>query len=366
MPEEKDPEVSPIESKEKRERRIEQEKQDLLARVGSSNLSTMRHRVAWLLNHFPRSRNSDIALQIKYWEAFDKEIFNGAYVKVEDLYKLTRLTSIARERARIQNQYRLFLADQAVQEHRGTLEESEREKAVEVPDYPVYAVFLDESGKTSNELIVGSLWFLSSGAESIALHLASNELKEKSKFTGEFHFASMNKNEVGIYKKLIDIFVDKGGTIRFKSISVERHGIKNIQTALNDLYYLLLTRGIDHEISTGRAPLPRILNVWKDLEEVGADKLLMANLENMLKQAAASVYENKLIVEQCVAIDSKSNVFLQVADLVASSVNRILSRSGETYNHKDELADHLVNRLGINMTSDLDISVGDLAAHIRL
>ena len=66
MPEEKDPEVSPKESKEKRERRIEQEKQDLLARVGSSNLSTMRHRVAWLLNHFPRSRNSDIALQIKY------------------------------------------------------------------------------------------------------------------------------------------------------------------------------------------------------------------------------------------------------------------------------------------------------------
>ena len=52
----------------------------------------------------------------------------------------------------------------------------------------------------------------------------------------------------------------------------------------------------------------------------------MANLEVKLKQAAASIYENKLIVEKCVAIDSKSNIFLQVADLVASSANRVLSR----------------------------------------
>jgi len=279
---------------------------------------------------------------------------------------LPRLNSLVRARARIQNEYRLFLADPAIRERRGKLEVGEREKAVQTTDYPVYAVFLDKSGKTSSNLIVGSLWFLSSGAESLALHIATNELKEKSKFAGEFHFATMRKEEVDVYKELIEIFVSKGGMISFKFISVERHGIKNIQTALDDLYYLLLTKGIDHEISTGRAPLPRILNVWKDLEEVGSDKLLMENLGNMLKQAAASVYENKLIVEQCIALDSKSNVFLQVADLVASSVNRILSRLEGTCNHKDELADYLVGRLGISLNQDLEVTFGDLAAHIKL
>lgn len=47
--------------------KIEEERQELLTRVASSELSNMRHRVAWLLNQFPSTRNSDIALQIKYW-----------------------------------------------------------------------------------------------------------------------------------------------------------------------------------------------------------------------------------------------------------------------------------------------------------
>jgi Protein of unknown function (DUF3800) len=81
----------------------------------------------------------------------------------------------------------------------------------------------------------------------------------------------------------------------------------------------------DHENSTGRAPLPRTLQVWKDLEEVGADKLLMANLVDKMQHSAASIYENQLVVKDFNAVDSKGNAFLQMADLVAGSANRILS-----------------------------------------
>jgi len=351
---------------EDKKQRVEREKQELLAQVAASKTSTMRQRVAWLLNHFPGTRNSDIALQIRYWEIFNPDTVKGDHVRFEDLYRLPRLTSLSRERARIQNHYRLFLADEEIRERRGTLEEEEREKAIEIPDYPVYAVFLDESGKTSPHLIVGSLWFLSSGTESLDLYRDSQELRRKRKFEGEFHFADMKKDQVDIYKELIDIFLTKGGMISFKFASVPKHGIKNIQAALGDLYYLLLTKGIDHENSTGRAPLPRIIQAWKDSEEVGADKLLMANLEDKMKQAAASVYQNKLVVDNLVAMDSKSNVFLQVADIMASSVNRILSRLGEARNHKDDLADYLVSRLGISLTADLEVQIGDIAAHIKL
>jgi hypothetical protein len=177
------------ETTEEREKRLERERGELLARVAASEISTMRNRIAWLMNRFPDTRNSDVVLQIRHWEVFESDIFNGRSVQVDDLYKLTRLTSVARERARIQNQYRLFLADPAVQERRGTLEEDEREKAVKTPDYPVYTVYLDESGKTSPHLIVGSLWFLSSGMESLDLYRESQRLKEVRKFDGEFHFA---------------------------------------------------------------------------------------------------------------------------------------------------------------------------------
>ena len=345
---------------------MEKERQVLLTQVGSSDVSTLRQRVAWLLNRYPSTRNSDIALQLKHWETFEAETFHGSYIATEDYSRLTRLTSIARERARIQNQYKLFVADPEVREHRGTLSEDERETARTTPDHPVYAVFLDESGKTSSHLIVGSLWFLSSGSESFQLLRSTNDLKDRRRFKGEFHFAEMSRNDVEIYKELIDIFLTQGGTISFKFISVPRRGLGDIQAALGDLYYHLLIKGIDHEHSNGRAPLPRILQVWKDSEELGADKLLMANLEDRLRQAAVSVYENRLVVDNLTAVDSQSSVFLQVADIMASSANRILSRSGESRNHKDELAEYLLERLGISLTPDLDVLTGDLAAHIRI
>ena len=92
----------------------------------------------------------------------------------------------------------------------------------------------------------------------------------------------------------------------------------------------------------------------------------MANLKDRVKQTAASVYENRLVVDKLVAVDSQSSVFLQVADIMASSANRILSRTGESRNHKDELAEYLLERLGISLTPDLEVLTGDLAAHIKI
>ncbi len=92
----------------------------------------------------------------------------------------------------------------------------------------------------------------------------------------------------------------------------------------------------------------------------------MANLADRIKQTSASLYENRLFVQEFVAADSKSSIFLQVADLMASSVNRILCRGEQPRNQKDELADYLVQRLGISTTPDLEVLMGDIAAHIRL
>lgn len=366
MPENQEQPVSTEEARAARERKIEEERQVLLTQVGSSYASTLRQRVAWLLNRYPSTRNSDIALQLKHWETFERETFHGSSIAIDDYPRLTRLTSIARERARIQNQYKLFLADPGVREHRGTLEEDERETARTTPDHPVYAVFLDESGKRSSHLIVGSLWFLSSGSESFQILRSTNDLKKRRKFSGEFHFAEMSRNDVETYKELIDIFLTQGGTISFKFISVPRRGLGDIQAALGDLYYHLLVKGIDHEHSSGRACLPRILQGWKDSEELGADRLLMANLEDRLKQAAASVYENRLVIDSLATVNSQSSIFLQVADIMASSADRILSRTGESRNHKDELAEYLLERLGISLTPDLHVLTGDLAAHIKI
>lgn len=61
MTEDQEP-VSPQLAMEDRKKKIEEERQVLLTRVGSSDVPTLRQRVAWLLNRYPSTRNSDIAL----------------------------------------------------------------------------------------------------------------------------------------------------------------------------------------------------------------------------------------------------------------------------------------------------------------
>lgn len=348
------------------EEKLDAERQELLNRVSSYSVNTLRDRVAWILNHYPETRNSDITLQLKYWETFESDVYNGYSIAPDDLYKLTKLTSLVRERARIQNQYKLFLANLEVRQQRGTLAEEEKEKAIaDKPEFPVFVVYMDESGKTATHLLVGSVWFLI-GHQTSILSIEIRKLKERRNFKGEFHFKEMKADDLPIYKELINIFLQYANAVSFKLISVPRVGIKSTQDALAELFYYLLVKGVDHEEKTGRAPLPRTLQVWKDAEEAGSDKLLLAKVEDRLKQAVQSIYKDKLIFEFFVAVDSKDNLFLQVADLLISSVNRILNRSGEKRTHKDEFAEFLLDSLGVDITLSPNEKVADMMVHLSL
>jgi hypothetical protein len=68
---------------------IEEGRGALLHAVSSGRLDTLQERVAWILNHSPDTRDSDIALQIKYWEAFEPDLGAGEYIRKDDLYRLT-------------------------------------------------------------------------------------------------------------------------------------------------------------------------------------------------------------------------------------------------------------------------------------
>jgi hypothetical protein len=43
----------------------------MLAEIGDSRLGTIELKVAFLLQHYPETRESDIALCIRYWERFE-------------------------------------------------------------------------------------------------------------------------------------------------------------------------------------------------------------------------------------------------------------------------------------------------------
>ena len=327
------------------EERREQERVNLLQAVSAGKLDTLQGKVAWILNHYPSTRDSDIRLQLEYWEAFQPELLSGEFVRKQDLFQLTRLTTLTRARAKIQNTYRLFVASPEVRKQRGTLSDEERDKAGEQrPPYPLFAVYADESGKTGKFLIVGSVWFLHP-PEILSFMRTVSAWRTLHKFEGEFHFSEISSSKLPYYLAFADLLIENSTVLSFKAVSVERAGIKSVETALEQLYYLLLIRGVEHEHSTGRAPLPRGIQLWKDLEELGKDKLFLASLEDELRQAATTRFNDQLFVDDLEAIDSKGQILVQIADLYTSSINRVLNAEGKREGPKDQFADYFLTAL---------------------
>lgn len=345
--EEKDPKTK-RDKKELSQEELEKEQQAIFDAINSQSSKTLRDKVAWILNHFTAARDSDITLSLKYWEQFQPELFNGKVIHRDNLFKLTKTTSLTRERARIQNVFKLFLASEKVRKQRGKLEEQQYATALATqPDFPVSLIYADESGKNDKFLIVGSLWILK-GYESWRLQNRITEWKESRNIDFEFHFAEMTKHKLKHYKALIDLLHEESSLLGFKALSIQKEGITNIDKSFEDLFYHLIAKGIAHDNTSGRAPIPRTIQFWKDADSPGGDKLLLINLEERLQRLSQSpIYKDKLYIDLVKAQDSKKFIHIQLTDLFTGAVNRTLNFDNPTKNYKDEFAEYFLTKFNV-------------------
>lgn len=328
-----------------KEERLAKEKANFLEKLASGDTNHVQTRVAWILNRYPSARDSDVTLQVQYWRTFNRDLLSGPNtVTLENLYQLTRLTDIARARAKIQNEYHLFQASDVVRKRRTAKEGEERERQIDdQPPLSTLTVYSDESGKTDTHLIVGSVWFLS-GEDVGRVTLALDEWRDKVGFRDEFHFTKVNERNVDRYLNVINILDTFATTISFRAITIERRGHTDLSRVLDDLLLHLLVRGVKHEHESGRAPLPRSISVFKDAEEESRDKLAVENLTFHLKNASKSQFGGKLHVSLISAIDSKALIPLQLADLFIGSLNRRLNGNLDGTHAKDRFAQAFLDR----------------------
>jgi hypothetical protein len=252
------------------------------------------------------------------------------------------------------------LASDEVRKHRGKLEEEQREWAIETkPDYPVYTVFVDESGKTSDYLIVGSLWILDHMAN-IHIFNEVNELRKDMKTDYEFHFKDLNSRKKDYYMGILNIITKYSSTLSFKASSVERAGNKNINNTLALMMSYLLIDGIEHENSTGRAPLPRTLQMVKDRDEIGSDRIMLREIRARVENVKKSKYGSDLFIDDFDTVDSKGHIFLQIADLFTSSINRVLNIKSDREHIKDEYARDFLTRFGVSVEDGIITNIGDI------
>lgn len=336
----------------------------LVESIAAQKRKTLQERVCWLLNNFSATRNSDITLQLRYWAEFESDIYKGQSVSAHDLYRLTPLTSLTRARAKIQNQYGLFLAKTEVRKRRKTLEGREYEKQIEtIEDYPSITVFADESGKVQEHFVVGSVWFLDS-RDTLRFTQEVARWKDSIGFHSEFHFKELNDENKQFYIAFVELAMRLSTSISFRYVTVPRRGLGNVQNAFKKLYTLLMLRGLEHDLKVGRVTLPRALSLWKDAEELGADKMMLAEIRTELDSASASRWERKLFLETFEAVSSEKNTLVQLSDLFTSAVSRSLNRkSSNSSNAKDVVSDAILNQLGALSSSTCEFE-SDVAAKL--
>lgn len=332
------------------------ERARVLAASLSRKSSRTLDRVAWVLNRFPETRDSDVELMLAYWRSF--EDWNGGVVTVQQLREFTLHGPLARCRATIQNRLGLFQASLPVRSRRGILREEEREAARNAPGRsPTLTVFTDESGKTDKYLIVGGVWFSRHG-DMFEVDDELREWRRRENFEKELHFKEVTESDIGLYRQAFEIVVGRSSSVSFKASKLVRTGVRNVDEALTDMFYHLAIDGVLHEHDTGRAPLPRTLTFWKDLDEPSRDQLRLANLRDRVAQAAATRFDGRLALGEFVAVDSKRADLMQVADLFVSAIGRRLNNPASPPKAKDRLADEILRLAGIPDGPD-DAPVGD-------
>lgn len=363
-PIEKKSERKITESPEDRAARVAHEREELLTSVAAFQADTLQRRVAWILNYYPETRDSDIALQLNYWRHFD-EIDADDGVSAQNLYKGTRLTSLARARAKVQNTYQLFQASPAIRKRRGQLSDEEREKHIEdVPRNPGLVVYADESGKEAPTLVVGSLWFLLP-IDTVRFMAAIDQWKDANGFEGEFHFSEINKLSVDTYIEFGHFLADQSAMVTFRAVTAANTGHKHVDPVLETMTYHLLARGVEHEHQSGRAPLPRHLIFYKDDSEAGRDQVTLSELRDRLINTAAARFNNQLTLGDFFAVSSKSLSIVQCADLFAGAVSRRINFHGQN-SPKDRFAQEFLAALGMPSGATHQETVDGMAVTLAL
>lgn len=332
--------------------RLEKEAAELQASLRDGVISDVKTRVAWIMNLFPSTRNSDVALTLKYWELFQPELYNAVAMSPRNLFKLERETTIVRVRAKIQNEYQLFPAEAGIRRKRRELEEDVKEAVVEdKPERNIVFVYADETGKNADFVCVAAVWVLT-GYAIFKLSHAIRTWQESSPWANsEIHFTDFKKHHQPALPAYLDLVATNREFLSFKVIAVERSTLKRpIDEIVRRLHEFMLVRGARHEIDNKRLKLPHEISLTVDAEQ-SLDVIACSDIKSRVAASFKADYGDRLSIDDVSTISSHRSELVQLADVVAGAVNRRKNHKGER-GYKDEMADMIIDRLQIQLEQD--------------
>lgn len=330
----------------------------LISAISKGQDKSLKQKVAHILNHFPAARDSDITLTIRLLKTFYPEYVDGnERMDIRSMYELPKFYDMQRLRAKIQNDYGLFLASPEVAAFRKNKQYTKAEEfASKKPDYNSVFVFTDESGKTQDYLIFGSIWIYSP-IEHIRLLKSLDDWRQKKKPFKEIHFAEINHAEhADIAIDFFKIALGSADYIGFKALVVDAKGVNSgrMTEAMYEGITQLLINGVKTDIKRRRATPPLNLHLAKDADPA-TDILKLSDLNTKTITAFQTIFpQGEATLESVANPLSEKSDLIQIADLFTGAIGRWVNigvTKSDT-NAKAQLAREIGNCLSFRIDKD--------------
>src|SRR5690606_6303960 len=91
------------------------------------------------------------------------------------------------------------------------------------------------------------------------------------------------KAKLQAFKDFFVKFISLNPTCGFKLIAVKNTGFRGVGAPITDLTFHVIRKGLESDHETGRAPLPRNIQIWMDEESEGSDHLKVENLKERIE-----------------------------------------------------------------------------------
>jgi len=337
----REPELSPEEAT---------HRQQILAAVADSRLATSEQRVAHILQRFPETRDSDIALSIQYWRMFQADVLERwKTLDLEVLFELDKIETLGRLRRMLQNDLRLF---RGVEDSRLARESRQTEFyqyfAAHQDSLPEIRFYLDETGAEGDKPYRGVAGVCIINWKQFEKHHAALQQWRASQTPETIRFSETGANKSEVAVSLLQQLRRRRAGVLFLGYSLTSRGRPNED--IFTLFVQLIVDSLKH-LRDHNCPInDRSVRVIKEASS-GFDEVYLNQMTKQLQDLVAMEFPGELNVLSVEALPKGRTVLLECADLIAGGMQR--RALGRGRNPKDHLAEAITNVTGFEDTKDV-------------
>jgi hypothetical protein len=323
---------------------IERRRYKLLQQVHTKDAGTLKAKVAYILNHYPQTRNNDKLLTIKVWEVFHPDrIIDGDKIRLQDILNLPKAYDMQRYRAEIQNQLGLFLPSLQAQETRRHRQDHWKEE-MQFKNVPKITVFTSEGRMGKDCLVFGSIWIYDADNDQVENRITTKLMESRSEegLDCDFSFESICRENVEQVRRFFRSALEFAKVISFKAHVVRQH---QDQYDYFSQYEKHLVMSVDFDLNNHRIFPPKNFVFVKSVNNPPgiSEWEKKQNIVNNISEA----YKGDMRIEDIYTLKTGDSVLLQIADLFAGSVSVAYQLGGE-HEAQDYFTGFALGLLGIN------------------